>query len=193
MTGGAVIVDPDSPGLSELVASWEEVNHLYVAENFLRNLLSKDEASRCELTASLTNSGSFSVVLTATSAEDHKTCRMASRNLVQTINQKSSTAQDAMLHPMAMKASLINPFNPEATIKGYLLQSQQTIMSKANDLQGQAANRANDAMVEVDKEVQDRQYQNAIERGVNKALGQSPPQLCIVTLLAVTYVVVFTM
>ena len=161
-----MLVHPDSGALAELVKSWEEINHLYVVENFLRHLLSKEEASKCELTATLTNSGNFSVVLLAVSATDHSTCLNAGKNLVQAINKKTSTTQDAMLHPVAMTAALMNPFNPEATIKGFLLKSQNRMMSKAYDLRDQAADRANDALIDADRRVKAQQYSN-------KALGQS--------------------
>ena len=162
------MVRPDSGALAELVQSWEEVNHLYMVENFLRHLLSKEEASKCELTATLTNSGNFSVVLSAATATDHTICLNAGKNLVQAINKKSSTTQDAMLSPVAMTAALMNPFNPEATIKGFLLDSQNKMMSKASDLRDQAAGKANDALIEADRHVKEKQYSMA-----NKALGQS--------------------
>ena len=171
--GGAVVVDPDSAALSELVASWEEVNHLYIVENFLRHLLSNNEALKCELTATLTNTGSFSVVLSAANPKDHTICRNAGRNLVQTINHKSDSTQDAMLHPMAMKAALINPFNPDSLIKGYLIRSQQTMMTKASDLKNKAASSANEALVDLDEEVQNKKYEQSVEGGVNKASGGS--------------------
>jgi hypothetical protein len=171
------LVQPDSSALAELMQSWEEVNHLYMVENFLRHLLSKEEASKCELTATLTNLGNFSVVLSAASATDHTICLNAGKNLVQAINDKSSTTQDAMLHPVAKTAALINPFNPEATIKGFLLDSQNKMMTKASGLRDQAANKANDALVEVDKEVKEKQYSSM----ANEALGQS--WICICAIL----------
>ena len=163
------MVRPDSSALAELVQSWEEVNHLYMVENFLRHLLSNEEVSKCELTATLTNSGNFSVVISAATATDHTICLNAGKNLVQTINKKSSTTKDAMLSPVAKTAALINPFNPEATIKGFLLDSQNKMMSKASDLKDQAAGKANDALVEADKHVKEQQYNNM----ANKALGKS--------------------
>ena len=166
--GGAILVHPDSSALAELVQSWEEVNHLYVVENFLRHLLSNEEASKCELTATLTNSGNFSVILSAASATDHTVCLNAGKNLVQVINKKSSSTQDAMLRPVAMTAALMNPFNPEATVKGFLLNTQNRMMSKASDLRDHAAGKANDALVEADRHVKEKQYSMA-----NKAFGQS--------------------
>lgn len=168
-----MIVRPDSAALAELAVSWEEINHLYVVENFLRHLLSKDEAEKCELTAILTNSGNFSVVLSATTPEDHSICLTASRNLVHTINNKTPASQDAMLQPVAMTAALINPFNPEATIKGYLIKSQEKMMSKAYDVRDQTARRANDALVEADRHVKNKQYNIDMERSLSKALGQT--------------------
>lgn len=168
ITGGAVLVRPDSAALAELVKSWEEVNHLYVVENFLRHLLSQEETFMCELTATLTNSGNFSVVLSAVTPTGHTICLNAGKNLVQAINKKSSPTQDAMLRPVAMTAALMNPFNPEATIKGFLLNTQNQMMSKASDLRGQAASKANDALIEADRYVKERQHSMA-----NKAFGQS--------------------
>ena len=166
--GGAILVHPDSAALAELVKGWEEVNHLYMVENFLRHLLSEEEAFKCELMATLTNSGNFSVVLSAVTPTDHTTCLNAGKNLVQAINKKSSPTQDAMLHPVAMTAALMNPFNPEATIKGFLLNTQNKMMSKASNLRDQAASKANDALIEADRHVKEKQYSMA-----NKAPGQS--------------------
>lgn len=139
-----------------------------MVENFLRHLLSNEEVSKCELTATMTNSGNISVVLSAASATDHTTCLNGGKTLVQAINKKSPTTQGAMLRPVAMTAALMNPFNPEATIKGYLLNTQNQMMSKASDLRDQATSKANDALVDAEKQVKEKQYSMA-----NKELGQS--------------------
>ena len=164
------MVHPDSGALAELVQSWEEINHLYMVENFLRHLLSNEEAAKCELTATLTNSGNFSVVLSAATATDHTICLNAGKNLAQAINKKSSMTEDAMLGPVAKTAKFINPFNPEASIKGFILDSQNKMMSKASDLKDQAAGKANDALVDAEKHVKEQQYNNNM---ANKALGKS--------------------
>lgn len=166
-----MIVHPDSVALSELVESWEEVNHLYVVENFLRHLLSKDEALKCELTATLTTNGSFSVVLSATTAANHKICQTAANNLVRTVN-RNPRAQDAMLHPVALKATLLNPLNPESMIKGYLIGAQNSAMSKAYNLRDQALTNAEKTLVDADRQVKNRQIQMELERAsTNSALG----------------------
>ena len=170
-----MVVHPDSAALSELVASWEEVNHLYIVENFLRHLLSKTEASKCELTATLMNNGSFSVVLSAFVAKYHKLCQTATNNLVRTIN-KSPAAQDAMLHPVALKATLLNALNPEAMFKGYLLNAQNKAISKASDLRDEALTKANQALVDADRHVKIKQSQMEVERALeNSAPGHSLP------------------
>ncbi len=172
------MVHPDSGALAELVQSWEEVNHLYMVENFLRHLLLKEEASKCELTATLTNSGNFSVVLSTASAIDHTICLNAGKNLVHAINDKSSITQDAMLRPVAKTAAFINPFNPEATIKGFLLDSQNKMMSKATDLRDQAANEANDALIEAEREVKEKQYNRMANKALRKAVTALMTCIC---------------
>lgn len=155
-----MLVRPDSDALTDLVKSWEEINHLYVVENFLRNLLSKEETSKCDVTATLTNSGNFSVVLSALSPTDHTTCFLAGKKLADSINSKSPRTQDAMLSPVAKTAALLNPFNPGASIKGFLHTTQNQMISKANDLRDQATGKANDALLEVDRKVQERKQYN---------------------------------
>ena len=142
-----------------------------MVENFLRHLLSAEEASKCELTATLTNTGNFSVILSAASSTDHTICLDAGKNLVQAINMKSSTTQDAMLRPVAMTAALVNPLNPKASIKGYLINTQNRMISKASDLRGQAAIKAKNALIEADRRVKEKQHSNKLK--ANKALGQS--------------------
>lgn len=168
-----MVVHPDSAALSELVDSWEEVNHLYVVENFLRHLLSKDEAQKCELTATLTTNGSFSVVLSSSTAAYHKICQTAANNLVQTINRNPAT-QDTMLHPVALKATLLNPLNPESMIKGYLIDAQNSAISKAYNLRDQALTKADKALIDADRQVKNRQHLMELERAsANSALRQS--------------------
>ena len=75
-----------------------------------------------------------------------------------------------MLHPVAMTAALINPFNPEASIRGFLLKSQNQMMSKASNVRDQAADRANDALVEAGRQVKAQQQSSSV---ANKALGHS--------------------
>ena len=141
-----------------------------MVENFLRHLLSAEEASKCELTATLTNTGNFSVILSPTSAVDHTICLDAGTNLVQAINTKSSTTQDAMLRPVAMTAALMKPLDPKAYIKGYLIDTQNQVISKAVDLRGHAEKKAKDALIEADRRVKEEKRQRIL---ANKALGQS--------------------
>lgn len=187
-----MVVHPDSAALSELVESWEEVNHLYVVENFLRHLLSKDEVLKCELTATLTTNGSFSVILAAATAANHKICQTAANNLVRTINRNPKT-QDAMLHPVALKATLLNPLNPESMIKGYLIGAQNSAISKAYNLRDQALTKADKALVDADRQMKNQQIKMELERAsANSAHGQSLP-LSLPVAWTVTCAIVFVL
>ena len=111
-------------------------------------------------------------MLSSISHANHKICKTAANNLVQSINRDKSTTSNAMLHPVALKAAFINPFNPMASVKGYLLRSQDKMMKQAASARDQASVQANEALVEADRRVKNKQYQNAMERELSKATSQ---------------------
>ena len=105
--GGAIAVRPDASGLAALVKKWEQVNHLYIVENFLRRLLSKEAGQKCGLSATLSDNGDISVVLAAIKSQDAGRCMAASKELMETINNPPKKVASNVLKPVAATAKVI--------------------------------------------------------------------------------------
>ncbi len=108
---------PDAGALAELVSNWEEVNHLYIVENFLRHLMKKETEgkSHCELTAVLMDNGDISVTLAAVESKYADTCLQASEGIAKLVNNPPPELVNSVLRPMAVGARLVKSESPSTT------------------------------------------------------------------------------
>ena len=180
-TGGALVIHPDSKALAALISNWEDVNHLYIVENFLRKLLPKTSATSCELTASVTNSGNISVILEAMNTKDEDVCKRTAQELANAVNSHSPNVEDSMLRPMALTAAMIGPMGD---FNRFLEKTQDTVLS----LPGRAKGKVNDGLKYADRKTshwEDKQLMS--ERNSGSAIGVST--LTVLTVLCVLSIV----
>ena len=171
------MVRPDSKALAALVSNWEDVNHLYIVENFLRKLLPKTSATSCELTASVTNSGNISVILEAMDTKDVNICKQSTQELANAINSHSPNVEDSMLRPMALTAAMIGPMGG---FNRFLERTQDTVLS----LPGQAKGKLNDGLNYADRKTsrwEDEQLMSEHNSGTTVAVST----LTVLTVLGV--------
>lgn len=90
-----------------MVKKWEQVNHLYIVENFLRRLLSEEAGRKCRLSTTLSNNGDISVVLAAVKSRDAGRCMAASKELMETINNPPKKVASNVLKPVAATAKVV--------------------------------------------------------------------------------------
>ncbi len=102
---------PDIGALAGLVTHWEEMNHLYVVENFLRSLMVKETNgnSYCELSAALMDNGDISVALVPTQSKYTDTCLQASEGIAKLVNDPPQELINSILRPVAASAYPVKP------------------------------------------------------------------------------------
>ena len=101
-------IHPDSIGLPRLPV--EEMNHLYMVENFLRKMLPEKAGEECALTVTLTNQGDVSVTLAAIKPESADSCLEASKELPGAVSKPEAT-DTKIVQPRAPAMSLFNPMS----------------------------------------------------------------------------------
>ena len=158
------MIQPDYGALSSLAKHWEEVNHLYIIENFLRKLLTSIAVKKCELTSTLTDSGNISIVLAAVNPEEHKMCSDGIMQLVKTINEHPASLKNSMIGPVAKTAAMVNPFNPGASFQSYLSNMQNKAIKKGEDSLKQANHKYKSTLKEMDDKATKLENQRELER-----------------------------
>ncbi len=106
-----MVVHPNTKQMSALLSTWTDVNHMYVIENFLRQLLSDQASKYCELSATLTNAGNISVVLESVQSDKYTVCKNSARELAREINGHYPALEDSMLRPITKTARLLGALN----------------------------------------------------------------------------------
>ena len=96
---------PEAARLAELARDWPEINHLYMIENFLRQLVPQEMETQCDLSLTLTDSGAIMMVLEAEESRHSAACQAAAMDVAEKINRPSPG--DDTLRPLARKARLL--------------------------------------------------------------------------------------
>ena len=181
-SGGAIDVSPDTSALAALAEHWEDVNHLYVLENFLRRMLSTEAGQKCDLTATLSDNGHISVVLAAAKMSDAARCKAASKELVESINNPPKKVANSILKPVAASAKEVpNKLGSGRTgkILGALnpLNGVTDMLNKAGELPKKAQEEATKSVNNGLKKVAEKT--DEWEAGISGASGSST---CLATL-----------
>ena len=141
-------MSPNAKGLASLVGQWEDMNHLYVVENFLRRLLPEEAHGQCSLSLTLTDEGELSAAVAAMDSGDSGICHRAASSLVNVINKPTQAMLDSVLGPVVSKAEVVNtPAEVGKSIGSLnpLNGLQNSLQSSVNDLNNKMTNTAADA------------------------------------------------
>ena len=146
-------VHPDVEALAELARHWEETNHLYIAENYLRKLVPVNAEKECALSASLTDKGEIELVLAAVNPKHADLCLAASKELAEVVNNPPRAMANDIMKPVAAKAEPEKAVAaPAAKMIFNPLGSIQNSVTKMNEKASKAAaDQYNDALLSVSK------------------------------------------
>lgn len=100
-------VKPDAVQLAELAKDWPEINHLYMAENFMRKLVPQEMVAQCDLSLTLTDTGAIMLMLEAVQQTHSATCQAAAIDVAEKINSPS-TSDESVIKPLARTARLLS-------------------------------------------------------------------------------------
>lgn len=142
-------VKPDAVQLAELAKDWPEVNHLYMAENFMRKLVPQEMAAQCDLSLTLTNTGAIMLMLEAVQQTHSATCQAAAIDVAEKINSPSTSA----IKPLARTARLFSSIGGNVigdSIKGQADVITQDVNQMTSDTTGTVAGVYNDKMKKVE-------------------------------------------
>ncbi len=131
-----------SDSISTLISHWKNrnTNHLYYLENMFREMLPSYATNKCELYATLLDSGNISLILEALNPGDHKLCRDA---LLQLANLVSNN-QSFPVHPtFKIAASIFDSLARDALLglQNRVLNSPEQIK---NAIQGELGDKLSD-------------------------------------------------
>lgn len=190
-------MSPDSRSLAALASQWEDMNHLYVVENFLRRLLPEEVQARCSLSLALTDEGELSAAVAAIDSAESETCHRAASSLAGIINSPNKAVIDSALSPVVSKAEVVvateakvgkfmGGLNPINSAQNSLQDSVAGLNSKLSNTAAGAYNRGVEKM---------DQSADGLENKLRSAAGitASPTPLCCVAMLVVTAGLLFTM
>ena len=119
---------------------------MYVLENMLREMLPSYAASKCDLSAFLTDRGNISLIVEAMNPGDHMVCQDATYSITNAIKK-----------PTASRNFEIAAFlSIDSWFRDQVIRVQDQVMSGADDLRNQVDMKVGDTLLTVDEEVDRR-------------------------------------
>ena len=178
-------MSPDSKSLAALVSQWEDMNHLYVVENFLRRLLPEEAQVWCSLSLTLTDEGELSAAVAAIDSAESEICHKAASSLVSIVNNPNRAMIDSALSPVVSKAEVVateakvgkfmGGLNPISSAQNSLQDSVSGLNTKLSNTAASAYNRGVEKM---------DQSADSLENRLSSAgFEASPTPLCIAMLV----------
>ncbi len=146
------MVHPDTEQMSTLFTTWTDVNHMYVVENFLRQLVSAKASRQCELSATFTTTGNISIVLESIQGGDYTVCKNSARELAREINGHYPAVEDSMLRPIAKTAFLLDAINPVNIVNSFVEETTDKITDTATNTVNDGLMEAENGAVELERE-----------------------------------------
>lgn len=147
ITGGIAQVSLNLQALNEFIAHHEEKNHLYVLENMFREMLPPYAARKCDLSASLTDTGNISLILEAVNPGDHQLCQDAILSI-------TSSIKNGFIHDMPRKFEMAAFMSIDNWFRDQVVGVQDRILEASDDLRNQARIKLGDTLREADDKIQ---------------------------------------